>query len=129
MRLLIDTCVALWAFGESSKLSNDIKTVLQNIDNEVILFQVSLLEIQLKYNLGRLHLQKKPSQVFSEIKSNFGFTFHSLDSDSIFFLEKLPALHNDPFDRLLVSHAILNGLTIITPDSLIHQYPVPVIWN
>jgi PIN domain nuclease of toxin-antitoxin system len=63
-----------------------------------------------------------------KLKNRRASPFFSLDEEATFYLAKLPEHHNDPFDRMLVCQAIVNGLTILTPDKLIRQYPARAIW-
>ena len=128
MKILLDTCTALWFFGEAEKLSKPAMEAISDGANEVILHQVSVLEIQIKYLTGKLSLRQKPGLFVPQAVKELDLVYERLSDAAIYFLEKLPSLHRDPFDRLLISHALVEGWTIATPDPLINQYPVPVLW-
>ena len=128
MKLLLDTCAFLWMSDETDYLSSHVRALLTDHDNELFLHQVSVLEIQIKYDKGNLPLGIPPHKFIPESISKHKALYHALSDADIYFLERLPKHHRDPFDRLLICHAIINGLTIITPDPLIQQYPVNYIW-
>lgn len=109
-------------------LSGPARTLLADSANELHLHQVSTLEIQLKHASGKLPLEIPPSEFIPKALLKTDIAYHTLSDADIFFLARLPALHRDPFDRLLIAHAITRGLTILTPDPLIHQYPVNSVW-
>jgi PIN domain nuclease of toxin-antitoxin system len=113
---------------ETDCLSSHVRALLTDHDNELFLHQASVLEIQIKYDKGNLPLGIPPHKFIPESISKHKALYHALSDADIYFLERLPKHHRDPFDRLLICHAIINGLTIITPDPLIHQYPVNYIW-
>lgn len=128
MKYLLDTCAALWLWGAPDRLSESVAEILRDGRNEILFSQVSTLEIQLKYGLGKLRLPKPPEQFVPEAVDRHLLLYEQIRDDAIFLLQKLPRLHDDPFDRLLITHALTSGSTLLTPDPLIHKYPVPVAW-
>jgi len=128
MTVLIDTCVFLWMADEHQKLSPAARSILTDAANTLRLHQAAVWEIQIKYSLGKLPLPHPPRISIPAAIERIGLDYRTLDDDTIYTLEKVPPLHRDPFDRLLIAHAIHEGLPIVTPDPLIHQYPVRVIW-
>ena len=96
--------------------------------NEVLLSCVSTWEISMKYSLGRLPSPEPPDRLITAQRELHAIESLSLDEEATFYLTKLPEYHKDPFDRMLVCQAIINGLTILTPDKLIQQYPARTIW-
>ena len=128
MKLLLDTCAFLWMSDQTDCLSSHVQALLTDPDNELILHQAATLEIQIKYDKGNLPLGVPPHKFVPESIAKHKVLYHALSDADIHFLGRLPMHHRDPFDRLLICHAIINGLTIITPDPLIHQYPVNYIW-
>ena len=128
MRCLVDTCTALWLWGEPTRLSEKVTAILRDAHNEVLFSQVSTLEIQLKFGLGKLQLPKPPEQFIPEAVARHLMLYDRVRDEAIFLLQKLPGIHDDPFDRLLITHALTDGATILTPDPWIHQYPVPAVW-
>jgi PIN domain nuclease of toxin-antitoxin system len=128
MRCLVDTCTALWLWSDPARLPAKVAEILRDGRNDVVFSQVSTLEIQLKFDLGKLQLPKPPSQFIPEALERHFMLYDRFRDDAIFLLQKLPHLHEDPFDRLLIAHALTDGATLLTPDPWIHRYPVPVVW-
>jgi PIN domain nuclease of toxin-antitoxin system len=128
MKLLLDTCAFLWLSDRTDLLSESAHAALAAAENELHLHQASVWETQIKYSLGKLRLKLPPREFVPLALARHGVTYDRLTDESIWFLDKLPALHRDPFDRLLIAHALLGGMTIVTPDPHIHQYPVPSLW-
>ncbi len=128
MKILLDTCTFLWIIKGSKELSSKAKTVFSQPENQVFFSAVSLWEITIKYLAGKLPLPSSPDQFILTQRTLHRIESLSLDEQAITQLIKLPSLHQDPFDRMLICQAIANGLTILTPDHLIRQYPVASTW-
>jgi PIN domain nuclease of toxin-antitoxin system len=128
MRLLVDTCTFLWAVSEPASLSPRARDLLVDPSNDVFLSSVSAWEIAVKYGLGQLRLRDAPGRYVPAEREAHGFDPLPLDEESVLHVARLPALHRDPFDRMLVCQAIVHGLAILTPDALVNQYPARVIW-
>ena len=79
--------------------------------------------------LGGLHLQGSPEELVPQQRRLHRVDTLPITEDTTLQVGKLPDLHRDPFDRLLVAQAIVGGLTIVTPDRLIKAYPVPTLWK
>jgi PIN domain nuclease of toxin-antitoxin system len=94
----------------------------------VLYSQVSLLEIQIKVTLGKLQLDF-PVATTPDLAEQSGLTRLPLSNAAIFTLPKLPAVHRDPFDRLLICEAIQEGVPLVTSDEIIRRYPVRVLWD
>jgi PIN domain nuclease of toxin-antitoxin system len=94
----------------------------------VFFSQVSLLEIQIKVPLGKLQLDFPVARI-PNLADQSGLTLLPLSNAAIFTLPKLPAVHRDPFDRLLICEAIQEGVPLVTPDEIIRRYPVRVEWD
>ena len=127
MRLLLDTCTFLWLAG-GGKLSSPAADAIRTPSNEVLLSAVSVWEIATKYRAGRLPLPAPPERLIAEQRRLRGVATLAFDEESALQVVRLPLLHRDPFDRMLISQAIAHGLAIVTPDPLITQYPVRSIW-
>ena len=97
-------------------------------DNDVYLSVVSAWEIAVKHTAGRLPLPEPPDRFVPAERRRHGIDTLVLDEETALHLARLPALHRDPFDRMLVCQAIVHGLVILGPDSLITQYPVRTAW-
>jgi len=126
MRLLLDTHIFLWYISGDSRLIADTKQIIQDADNEVYLSVVSLWETTIKYQLGKLPLPQSPAKYLPTQRRRHLLASLPLDEASIGHLEELPALHRDPFDRMLICQAIEHGLTMVTVDKIISAYPVNV---
>ena len=127
MRLLLDTCTFLWLAG-GQPLSDGAAAAVGATSNDVYLSAVSVWEIATKHRAGRLPLPEPPERLVPTERELRGVLPLPFDEESAFQVMRLPALHRDPFDRMLISQAIALGLAIVTPDPQIAQYPVRVIW-
>lgn len=128
MRLLLDTCTFLWLAGGGRALSTSAAESVRDPSNDVFLSSVSSWEIVVKHRMGRLPLPEPPDRLIPAERRLRGIATLAFDEDSALQGLRLPPLHRDPFDRLLIAQAIALGLAIVTPDPLIAQYPVRVIW-
>jgi PIN domain nuclease of toxin-antitoxin system len=128
VRILLDTATFLWAVTDASDLSDDARELFVDPDNEIYLSSVSTWEIAIKHALGRLTLPDPPAKFIPAQRKQHGIDALTLDEESTLHLARLPALHKDPYDRMLVCQAVVQNLVILTPDELISQYPVRTIW-
>lgn len=128
MRLLLDTSTFLWIISDAPDLSSRARELFVDPGNEVYLSSVSAWEIAVKYALGRLPLPEPPERFVPSQREQHGVEVLPLDEEAALHLARLPVLHRDPFDRMLVCQAIVHGLVILTLDSLVNQYPVRTMW-
>ena len=128
MRLLVDTCTFLWLAAADPQLTATARSACRDPGNTVYLSALSAWEVALKHRLGRLSLPESPGRYVTTRRGWLELEPLAFDEASAAHDALLPALHTDPFDRGLVSQAILNGLTIVTPDEAISAYPAPVLW-
>lgn len=128
MKLLLDTCTFLWLIADARELSARARNLFRDPGNEVYLSPVSAWEIAVKHALGRLPLPQPPERFVPAAREHHGIDSLPLDEGSVLNVHRLPALHRDPFDRMLVCQAIFHGLAILTPDPAVTQYPVRSIW-
>lgn len=128
MKLLLDTCTFLWIALDSPELSPRARALFQGVDHEVYLSAASAWEIGIKYSLGRLPLPEPPGRFVPAQREWHAIDSLPIDEESVLQADRLPLLHRDPFDRLLVCQAVVHGLAILTPDPLIAAYPVRVFW-
>jgi PIN domain nuclease of toxin-antitoxin system len=127
VRLLLDTCTFLWLVG-GGPLPVAAATAIRIPSNDLLLSAVSVWEIAVKYRAGKLLLPEPPDRLIPARCRTRGITSLDFDEESALQVLRLPLLHRDPFDRMLISQAIAHGLAIVTPDPAISQYPVRVIW-
>ena len=128
MRLLVDTCTFLWLAADDPRLTTEARAGCRSPDNEVFLSSLSAWEIAIKHRLGRLPLPEPPARYVVSRRTWLRLEPLPFDETSAAHDSLLPPIHRDPFDRGLVSQAILNGMTIVTPDPAIGVYPAPVLW-
>lgn len=128
MNILLDTCTFLWIITGDKKLSARAREHFINPENEIYLSVISTWEISIKHSLGRLPLPEKPEQFIPTQRKRHGVKTLPLDEESALYLTRLPLLHNDPFDRMLICQAIVSGMTIMTPDDLFAKYHVRTVW-
>ena len=128
MRILLDTCTFLWIVTDAPELSDLSREVFVNPGNEVYLSAVSTWEIAIKHAMGRLPLPEVPEKFIPAQRKEHGVTSLALEEEATLHLTRLPEMHKDPFDRMLICQAIVQGLVILTPDELIMQYPIRCIW-
>ncbi len=126
MIYLLDTHYILWSLFEPDKISDSVRSILENDSDTKLISGVNLWEISLKYSLGKVELgNTNPSELFDKLLEA-GFEIADLDNQllaSYYQLSKKDD-HKDPFDRLLIWQAISNGYTLITQDKKIDQYRV-----
>lgn len=128
MRFLLDTCTFLWWMAEPSRLSERVRPLLADPGNEFCLSAVSAWEISLKYAAGRLPLPLPPAEYVASRRRICGIAALPLTEPEALHVPRLPKIHTDPFDRMLICQAIVHGLPILTPDPWIAQYPIRVLW-
>ena len=128
MKILMDTCTFLWIACDSPRLSKTAAAVFLDRNNERYLSTASAWEIGIKHAAGRLPLPQKPDIFVPKVRNASGIESLEIDEESALHAGRLPGLHSDPFDRMLVAQAIVHGITILTPDQEIEQYAVRVLW-
>jgi len=124
----LDTATFLWAVNDAPEFSEGAREIFADPENDIYLSAVSAWEIAVKSALGKLPLPEPPGRFVPTQRKQHGIDPLQLDEEAALHLSRLPLLHKDPFDRMLVCQAIVNHLVILTPDELIHQYPVRTIW-
>lgn len=127
MRILLDTHIFLWFISADAQLSMDVRDAIRDPDNEVYLSSVSVWEAIVKYQLGKLPLSEPPETYLPKQRSLHQIASLALDESSVIQLAKLPPLHRDPFDRMLICQALQNSLTIATVDAAVRAYSVSVL--
>ena len=128
MKLLLDACTFLWVLGGTAGVPGRVAEAFRAPDNEVYLSAASVWEIVIKHASGRLVLPRPPDQLIPVERDARAILPLPIDEESALHVSRLPDLHRDPFDRILVAQAIVHGLTIVTPDPLVLQYPARTMW-
>jgi len=125
MKLLLDTHLLLWAAGEPQRLSKRARTLIGNPHNELLFSAASLWEVAIKRGLGREDFKVDARLLRRGLLDN-GYSELPIVSDHVVAIDSLPPIHKDPFDRLLVAQATVEGITLLTTDSLVSRYPSPI---
>lgn len=125
MKLLLDTHLLLWAAGEPDRLSVDARTLIDADDNELFFSAASLWEIVIKCGLGRDDFQVDARLLRRGLLDN-GYRELAIGSTHVVAIDSLPPIHKDPFDRILVAQATVEGIILLTVDSWVTQYPGPI---
>jgi len=127
MRYLLDTHTVIWYLEASSRLPPGTKKFIDNNEGHLSLCSVSLWETAIKVNLGKLKLHSTFDEFLDKVR-NSDIELLQIEDKHLKSLSVLPSLHKDPFDRLLISTALVENLTIITADDNVRKYDVPWIW-
>src|SRR5690349_13092746 len=124
MRLLLDTHIFLWFISADVRLPEVIRDHIRNPDNEVYLSVISIWEAIIKHQIGRLPLPQSPEAYLPEQRERHRISSLNLDEPSVTRLTRLPLLHRDPFDRILICQALEHDLTVATIDAAICNYAI-----
>ena len=125
MKLLLDTQLLLWAAGNPERLPGAARRLLDDPQNEPIFSSASLWEVAIKHGLGRGDFRADTRLLRRGLLDN-GYGELPITSEHAVALDSLPPIHKDPFDRILVSQSMVEGITLMTADPLVAQYPGPV---
>jgi PIN domain nuclease of toxin-antitoxin system len=125
MKLLLDTHLLLWAAKGFEYLPPDAQTLMSDPENELFFSVASLWEIVIKCGLGREDFKVDPRILRRGLLDN-GYSELPILSEHAVAIGALPPIHKDPFDRLLVAQAIVEGITLLTADAHVAEYPGPV---
>ena len=125
MKLLLDTHLLLWAAGSPGQLPATARILMEDLQNELLFSAASLWEIVIKRSLGRSDFQVDARVLRRGLLDN-GYQELAIPTEHAVFIDSLPLLHKDPFDRILVAQATVEGITLLTADALVAQYPGPV---
>ena len=125
MKFLLDTHLLLWAAGSPRRLSAQARKLLGDADHQLFFSSASLWEIAIKRGLGRDDFQVEPGLLRRGLLDN-GYQELPISGVHALAIEALPAIHKDPFDRMLVSQALTEGFTLLTSDPAVARYPGPI---
>jgi PIN domain nuclease of toxin-antitoxin system len=127
MKYLLDTHVFLWYFDDSDKLGKAVADIIEDANVQKYVSIASLWEFAIKYDTGKLQFDGGLSRLWEMVTKN-GFIIQPIEHSHIAGIIRLPYIHRDPFDRLLVATARADGMTLLTADENIHKYDVPSVW-
>jgi PIN domain nuclease of toxin-antitoxin system len=125
VKLLLDTQLLLWAAVAPERLSARAKREINDPENQLLFSAASLWEIAIKSSLGRANFSIEPRVLRRAMLDN-GYIELPVNSEHAVNIDTLPPLHKDPFDRLLLSQALVEGITLLTADAQLARYKGPV---
>jgi PIN domain nuclease of toxin-antitoxin system len=125
VRLLLDTHLLLWAARPSPQLSSRARRLIGDPENELLFSVASVWEVAIKYGRARDDFQVDPRLLRRALLNN-GYQELAVTGEHAVAVADLPPLHKDPFDRILVAQSIVEGITLLTSDPRVAQYPAPV---
>lgn len=126
MKLLLDTHLLLWVAAEPEKLSVVALQAIEDPQNQLLFSPASLWEVAIKRGLGRADFTVDPRLLRRGLLDN-GYEELSITGAHAVAVDELPAIHKDPFDRILIAQSIVEGISLMTVDDLVAQYPAPII--
>jgi PIN domain nuclease of toxin-antitoxin system len=128
MRFLLDTHVFLWIFSDLPGFKTKVKQFFYAVDeNAFYLSDASVWEASIKYGSGKLKLPEDPEQFFTDRVRRAGYKHLSIDLRHVATVHILPLHHRDPFDRLLVSQARIEDMTVISDDPVFGRYDIKTL--
>lgn len=121
MKFLLDTHILLWAAGTPNKLPSKMRALIEDEHNELFFSVASLWEIAIKNQLGRSDFSVDPRMFRIALLEN-GYQEMSITGEHVLFVHDLPALHKDPFDRILVAQSTIERMGLLTVDPMVIDY-------
>jgi len=128
MKLLLDTHAFLWLNDDVEQLSEKIKGLCSEGSHDFYLSIASAWEIQIKHQLGKLDLKVAVEQLIYKNQQENGIQLLPIELAHICHLKHLPQYHKDPFDRIIITQAIIENMNVITVDQAFSDYDVKTIW-
>lgn len=128
MKLLLDTHTFIWWANEPEKLSEKVLKACEDKKNDLILSVVSVWEMQIKIQLGKLQLKHPLRELVTRQQEANNLQILPVTLEHVFALEKLPNHHRDPFDRLLIAQSKREKLRLVSKDDVFPQYAVKLFW-
>lgn len=128
MKYLLDTMVWIWALDAYEQLNAKARHVLEDREDELYLSPVTTWELSIKMQIGRLEFPGTPASSVPNFMAQQGVRPLLITHAHAARIYELPALHKDPFDRMLIAQALVEEMTILTADRLFRKYEVPILW-
>jgi PIN domain nuclease of toxin-antitoxin system len=125
MKLLLDTHILLWAAQGAEYLPSDAQTLMSEPENELLFSVASIWEIVIKCGLGREDFKVEPRLLRRSLLDN-DYRELPILSEHAVAIEALPPIHKDPFDRMLIAQATVEGISLLTADAQLAKYPGPI---
>ena len=127
MKILLDTHIFLWMFLTPKRISANVESLLKDSTNEIFLSSASSWEISIKYSIGKLKLPDAPEIYVPDRIKRANLQRLEITHEHTLAIANLPQIHKDPFDRLLITQANVENLTLLSADSIFDKYPVKLI--
>jgi PIN domain nuclease of toxin-antitoxin system len=127
MKLLLDTHVLLWSATDPDRLTPEARAALEDGTHDVLVSIVTAWEIAIKQSLGKLELARPAERWLPDVLKRTGYEVAELSLPAALLVRALPWHHRDPFDRLLIAHALDQGYTIVSRDAAFDAYDVPIL--
>ena len=128
MRLLLDTHALIWFFQGDTRLSASGRAIIDDVENIKVISPASFWEIAIKVGKGNLELEVSYDDFVQQAIRDNNFTTLPIEPRHTSVLTTLPHHHGDPFDRLLIAQAMVEGITILGVDARFDAYPVERLW-
>jgi PIN domain nuclease of toxin-antitoxin system len=125
VKYLLDTHLLMWAVREPERLSSEARMLLANAENELVFSVVSIWETAIKSGLVKASFGTDPRLLRRRLLDNAYIELPLLSTHAV-AIDMLPPIHKDPFDRILVAQATVEGITLLTVDPLVARYPGPI---
>ena len=125
MKLLLDTHILLWSADRPEELSKEAVSLLANPENVLFFSATNIWEISIKNSLRRKDFPVDPGSFRRNLLAN-GYIELPITSEHCIAIQSLPPLHKDPFDRILIAQATVEGITLLTADRKVAKYPGPI---
>jgi PIN domain nuclease of toxin-antitoxin system len=125
MKLLLDTHLLLWAADSADRLSVEARALIEAPRNELLFSAASIWEVVIKHGLDRADFRVDPRLFRRGLLQN-GYSELPVTSEHAVAIAGLPSIHGDPFDRILVAQATVEGVTLLTSDPRVARYPGPI---
>ncbi len=130
MRALLDTHVFLWWATDPDRLPGTVVDLCRSVQTELYLSAASSWEVQIKQRIGKLRLSDPWREIVEREVTQNGVNLLPITFAHTYRLGKIPPLHRDPFDRLLLAQSIVEEASLVTGDTKLHRYPdAPIIWE
>lgn len=128
MKVLLDTCVVIWATLSPASLSLAAREIIADENNVILASAASAWEIATKVRLGRLPGAEKLEHDYLEVMEDAGYSMMPIDTESALRAGRMPGNHGDPFDRMLAAQALALDIPILSPDPQFDEFRVRRIW-
>lgn len=128
MKVLLDTCVVLWATLAPASLSKEARETIADDENVVLVSAASAWEIATKVRLGKLAGAEKLERDYLDVMEDAGYTMLAIDTESALRAGRLVGEHRDPFDRMIAAQALALDIPVLSPDTQLDQFGIRRIW-